>query len=225
MINEKQIKLSSSSLNLFLECPACFWLEKNKNIKRPVEYPYLFNLELDRILKQEFDYHRKTNDLPSVLSENKIKAKLFENQKMLNQWRNKSIGLNYFDEKLGVVIFGTIDDLLEFPDNKFSPLDYKSTELKIEKIYDRFQLQMDVYSFLLEKNGFSVNKKAFLVFYTINSQKGFLDKIPFKKEILQIKTNTSDVYDIFKDAVLLLKSKDVPEHSRDCKFYNWLKRL
>ena len=30
---EKNIQLSPNSLNLFLECPHCFWLDKNLGIK------------------------------------------------------------------------------------------------------------------------------------------------------------------------------------------------
>ncbi|GAI53572.1 unnamed protein product, partial [marine sediment metagenome] len=32
---KNKIRLSPSALNLFLQCPRCFWLEKNKGIKRP----------------------------------------------------------------------------------------------------------------------------------------------------------------------------------------------
>jgi len=35
MPENSKIRLSPSSLNLFLECPRCFWLDKNKGIKRP----------------------------------------------------------------------------------------------------------------------------------------------------------------------------------------------
>lgn len=221
----KEIKLSPNSLNLFLECPACFWLEKNKNIKRPPEYPYQLNLELDSLLRDEFDAYRKMRQQPPLLADKKVKANLFGNQKLLNQWRSKSAGLQYFDEKLKATLFGAIDDVLESEDGKLSPLDYKSTNSSPEKIYDVFQLQMDVYSFLLEKNGYKTSKKAYLAFYIIDKRKGFLDRIPFKKDFLQITTNPGEVYDIFKDAVALLGAENCPAHSQDCKFYNWSKKV
>ena len=217
-----QIKLAPNSLNLFLECPACFWLDKNQGIKRPIEYPHSLNLELDMLLRDEFDAYRKLNQLPPVLEKVKIKAKLFENQKLLGQWRNKSAGLAYFDEELETTLFGVIDDILEFEDGLLAPLDYKSTSKPLEKVYDKFQLQLDVYAFLLDKNGFKTNKKGFLVFYIVDKNKGFLDRIPFKKDYLQIKTSPEDIYDIFKEAVGVLKSEKLPKHSQDCQFGKWL---
>jgi hypothetical protein len=223
MVYLKEIKLSPNSLDLFLECQACFWLDKKQGIKRPPVYPYSLNLELDALLKEEFDTYRKQGQQPPILENSKLKANLFSNQKLLNQWRNKSVGLRYFDEKLQATLFGVVDDILELDDGRLAPLDYKSTGIKVTKIYDRFQLQLDIYSSLLEKNGFKTNKKAYLAFYIIDKRKGFLDKIPFRKEILEIKTNSSEVYDIFKDAVEILKNDVIPKHSVDCQFYKWQK--
>lgn len=217
----KEIKLSPNSLNLFLECPACFWLEKNCNIKRPQIYPYDLNSSFDTLLKEEFDTYRKQKAQPPLLLENKIKAKLFENQKLLNQWRNNLVGLRYFDEDLKATLFGVIDDIIEYDDKSLAPLDYKSTSKPIAKVFDTFQLQMDVYTYLLEKNGFNVNSTAYLAFYTVNKDKGFLDRLPFKKEIYKIKTSPEDVFDIFKDAVNTLRKEKIPKHSQDCQFNKW----
>ena len=225
MASEKEIKLSASSLNLFLECSACFWLDKKWGIKRPEIYAYDLNLTVDSLLKEEFDAYRNKKEQMPVLVDNKINGKLFENQKLLNQWRNNLVGLRYFDENLQATLFGAIDDILEFPDGALAPLDYKSTAKPIAKVYDKFQLQMDVYAFLLEKNGFKISKFAYLAFYTVNKDKGFLDRLPFKKEIYEIKTNASEVFDIFKDAVEVLKVEKIPEHSHDCQFKKWLNNI
>lgn len=222
MMSEKEIKLSAGALNLFLECRACFWLDKKEGIKRPEIYAYDLNLTLDGLLKEEFDAYRNKKEQMPVLADNKINGKLFENQKLLNQWRNKLVGLRYFDENLQACLFGVIDDILEFADKALSPLDYKSTAKPIGKVYDKFQLQMDVYAFLLEKNGFKINNFAYLAFYTINKDKGFLDRLPFKKEIYEIKTNANEVFEIFKDAVEILKNEKIPNHNQDCQFKKWL---
>ena len=50
----KTIQLSPNSLNLFLECSHCFWLDKNLGIKRPPPYPYALNSAVDTLLKEEF---------------------------------------------------------------------------------------------------------------------------------------------------------------------------
>lgn len=217
----KPIQLSPNSLNLFLECPHCFWLDKNLGIKRPPPYPYALNSAVDELLKEEFDTYRAKKISHPLLKDNNIKAHLFENQKLLNQWRNNLAGIRYFDDALGATLFGAVDDVLEFDDNKIAPLDYKSTGTTAAKIYDRFQLQLDTYTFLMEKNGYKTPRKGYLAFYIVDKSRGFIDRLPFRKEIIEIETNPSDIYEIFKDAVAVLKGPTPPKHSSDCQFKKW----
>ena len=222
MANGKAIQLSPNSLNLFLECPHCFWLDKNKGIKRPPPYPYALNSAVDALLKEEFDTYRSKNLIHPLLKENNIKAHLFGNQKLLNQWRNNLAGIRYFDEDLKATLFGAVDDVLEFADGKLAPLDYKSTGSTAANVYDRFQLQLDTYAFLMEKNGYKTAKKGYLAFYIVDKSRGFIDRLPFRKEVVEIDTNPDDVYEIFKDAVAVLRQEKPPKHSQDCQFKKFL---
>jgi len=219
----KNILLSPNSLNLYLECPHCFWLDKNMGIKRPPPYPYALNSAVDSLLKEEFDTYRQKSLQHPLLEEYNIKAHLFGNQKLLNQWRNNLAGIRYFDEDLQATLFGAVDDILEFDDGKIAPLDYKSTGSTAANVYDRFQLQLDVYTFLIEKNGYKTPRKGYLAFYIVDKSKGFIDRLPFRKEIVEIKTNPEDVYEIFKDAVEVLRKDLPPKHSTDCTFGKWIK--
>jgi hypothetical protein len=222
-MSEKKIKLSPNSLNLYLDCPHCFWLDKNLGIKRPPPYPYALNSAVDALLKEEFDTYRSKKLPHPIFKENHIKAHLFGNQKLLNQWRSNLAGIRYFDEDLKATLFGAVDDILEFDDGKLAPLDYKSTGSSTAKVYDRFQLQLDTYAFLLEKNGFKTAGKGYLVFYVVDKSRGFIDRLPFRKEIVAIETSPADVYEIFKDAVNLLRQAQPPKHSSDCAFGKFLK--
>ena len=223
MTNGK-IQLSPSSLNLFLECQCCFWLEKKMGIKRPQPYPYALNAAVDLLLKEEFDQYRAKNEPHPLILNHKIPAKLFSNQELLNQWRSNFSGIRYYDPELGATIFGAVDDVLEFADGKLAPLDYKSTGSKVPTIYDRFQLQMDVYTYLLEKNGFSTPRRGYLAFYIVDKENGFGDRLPFRKELHEIETNPQDVPEIFKDATSLLRENTPPSHSQDCPYGFWLKK-
>ena len=219
---EKAIQLSPNSLNLFLECPHCFWLDKNMGIKRPPPYAFALNSAVDGLLRDEFDTYRAKKIPHPLLKENGIKAHFFSNQKLLNQWRNNLAGIRYFDEELRATLFGAVDDVLEFDDGKIAPLDYKSTGSTAANVYDRFQLQLDTYTFLMEKNGFKTPRKGYLAFYIVDKSKGFLDRLPFRKEMVEIETNPGDVYEIFKDAVEVLKKETPPKHSSDCQYKKWL---
>lgn len=219
-----QIQLSPNSLNLFLECPRCFWLEKKQGIKRPQPFPYALNMAVDVLLKQEFDSFRAKNEPHPLLTANNINAKLFSNQDLLNQWRSNFQGIRYYDSELGATLLGAVDDVLEFPDGKLAPLDYKSTGSSVPKVYDRFQLQMDIYSFLLEKNGFPITGKGYLAFYVVDKDDGFGKRLPFREELHEIDTDVSDVYGLFEEAVALLKQSEPPLHSPDCEFGKWLEK-
>lgn len=219
---QKAIQLSPNSLNLFLECPCCFWLEKKEGIKRPPPYPYALNSAVDALLKQEFDQYRAKNESHPLIVSQGIPAKLFHNQDLLNQWRSNFSGIRFYDKDLDATLFGAVDDVLEFPDGKLAPLDYKSTGSSAANIYDRFQIQMDIYTYLLEKNGFSTPRKGYLAFYIVDKANGFNDRLPFKKELHEIETNPDDVFQLFKDAVSVLKRVSPPPHASDCKFGQWL---
>lgn len=223
-MNNKPIQLSPNSLDLFLECQRCFWLDKKQGIKRPPPYPYALNIAVDVLLKKEFDIYRAEGKPHPLLATNNIPARLFSNQSLLNQWRSNLAGIRYYDPDLDATLFGAVDDILEFEDGKLAPLDYKSTGSNVPTIYDRFQTQMDIYTFLLEKNGFSTPRKGYLAFYIVNKENGFNDRLPFKKELHEIETNPSDIPKLFKDAVALLRKNIAPPHNQDCKFCHWFKR-
>ena len=219
----KGIQLSPNSLNLYLECQQCFWLDKKMGIKRPPPYPYALNSAVDTLLKEEFDAYRKRGEPHPLITQNKIKAKLFSNQKTLDRWRDNFAGIRYYDKDFDATLFGAVDDILEFPDGKLAALDYKSTGSKVANVYDRFQLQLDTYTFLLEKNGFKTPRKGYLAFYVVDKDKGFVDRLPFRKELHIIETNPLDVYETFTDAVKLLKGDKPMNHSEDCLFGEWFK--
>jgi len=216
-----QVQLSPNSLNLYYECPLCFWLEKRMGIKRPQPYPYALNSAVDILLKEEFDKYRKKRELHPLLVAYNIPAKLFPNQKLLDEWRNNRKGIRYYDAELDATLFGAVDDVLEFSDGKLAPMDYKSTGSKTANVYDRFQLQMDVYTFLLEKNGYKTIRKGCLAFYVVDKENGFNDRLPFKKEIIIIDTDSSYVQGLFAEAVTFLRNDAPSAHSQDCKYGQW----
>lgn len=221
MFTNKKVQLSPNSLNFFLECPACFWLEKKMGVRRPQPYPYALNAAVDVLLKEEFDQYRQKGQPHPLLTVHNIKAKLFANQALLNQWRNNFNGLRYYDQALDAFLFGAVDDVLEFPDGSLAALDYKSTGSSVPNVYDRFQLQLDIYTYLLEKNGFKTPRKGYLAFYIVDKTNGFVDRLPFRKELHEVDTDPDDIPQIFKDALAVLKRIAPPPHSKGCQYGKW----
>jgi len=46
-------KLSRSKIDLFVECPRCFYIDNRFGVKRPPMYPYNLNSAVDTLLKKE----------------------------------------------------------------------------------------------------------------------------------------------------------------------------
>ncbi|PIS17490.1 MAG: hypothetical protein COT59_00340 [Candidatus Nealsonbacteria bacterium CG09_land_8_20_14_0_10_42_14] len=224
-MDQRPIKLSPSSLDLYLECPLCFWLDKARGIKRPPPYPYALNAAVDILLKEEFDKYRAKDEPHPLMVAHNIPAKLFPDQEKLNEWRNNFRGLRYYDRSLDATLFGAVDDVLQFQDGSLAPLDYKSTGSTVPRVYDRFQLQMDVYTFLLEKQGYTANRKGCLAFYVVDKGNGFQDRLPFKKEIIMVDANPDYVQKLFAEAVNFLRRDPPASHSPDCKFGQWIREV
>ena len=85
-------KLSRSRIELFKQCPRCFWLDERLKIKRPSGPPFQINKAIDELLKKEFDFHRSKKSQHPIMIENKVKAVPYEH-KDLNKWREIFVGV------------------------------------------------------------------------------------------------------------------------------------
>jgi hypothetical protein len=54
----KSFKISRSKIDLFIECPRCFYLDRRLGVGRPPGFPFSLNSAVDALLKQEFDAYR-----------------------------------------------------------------------------------------------------------------------------------------------------------------------
>src|SRR3989344_5533214 len=110
------LKISRSGLRLFQDCPRCFWLDTHHKIKRPPGYPFTLSIAVDYLVKKEFDKYREKGTLPPVLKNYGIKDAKLYNREELSEWRNNFKGIAYHDESLNAVLYGAVDDILEFED-------------------------------------------------------------------------------------------------------------
>jgi len=52
---KNNFKLSRSKIDLFLQCPRCFYIDNRLGVARPPGYPFTLNSAVDHLLKKEFD--------------------------------------------------------------------------------------------------------------------------------------------------------------------------
>lgn len=213
------IRLSpTTGLNLFKECPYCFWLHFNKNAHRPRGiFPSLPG-GMDLIIKKYFDKYR--GQLPPEL-ERKVEGKLVPDISLLEKWRNWRTGLEYFDKGLNAVLFGALDDCL-IDDGLYIPLDYKTRGSAPRKGDSEryYQTQLDAYSLLLNSNGFKTKNFAYLVYY-YPSEVMDDSLIQFKTEPVKVETNLERAKQTLKEAVELLRGPMPKEHS-NCEYCSWI---
>ena len=210
------IKLSPTALNLFLECPRCFWLEQNKGLKRPRGiFPSLPG-GMDARIKEYFDVCRQKGRLPVEL-EGKVAGKLLGDQSLMDQWRAREGGLRYEDKEKDAFLKGLLDDCL-VEEGDYIPLDYKTHGYgpKEENLAGYYQNQLDCYCFLLEQNHYRTRPYAYLVYYTpkIVGEKG---KVEFLVEPFKLKTDTSRARKTFESAIALLKGP-LPSVRERCEY-------
>ena len=211
-------KLSPSSLGLMKECPRCFWLRFNKGIKRPeTGFPTL-PAGMDRILKEHFDRFRDRGLLPPELHELKG-VKLFDNVKLLEVWRNNLRGIQWVDKE-GNVLRGAVDNVLQ-KGKKLIVLDYKTRGYPLkEDTAERYQDQLDIYNFLLRKNGYETEDYAYLLFYHPDKVDDDGDVV-FNTDLVDRKISVKNAERIFKEALNILKG-EMPASGEECGFCEWV---
>ena len=55
-------KVSRSKIELFIDCPRCFYLDRRLGVGRPPGFPFNLNSAVDTLLKKEFDQYREKNE-------------------------------------------------------------------------------------------------------------------------------------------------------------------
>ena len=211
-------KLSQSSLNLFNECKRCFWLTQHKVWKRPSgPFPQLPN-GMDRILKAHFDNFMKKGKLPPEIREHHHTAglKLFDNEELLKEWRNAFKGISWQDEN-GNILHGGVDNILVHGE-KLIVLDYKTKGHPIKDETEAgkgYQNQLDVYNYLLRKNGYETENYAFLLFY-MPDRVLETGEVVFNTLLARREININNAEKLFKEAINLLNNECPEEGCEWC---------
>lgn len=209
-------KLSPSALALMEECPRCFWLHYHGK-KRPESIFPSLPSGMDNILKTHFDKFRDKEKLPPELKENpECKGcRLFDDKNLLKEWRNNFKGISCRDEE-GNILHGAVDNLL-IKGKKIIVLDYKTRGFPLkEDTAEHYQNQLNIYSFLLRKNGYETEDYAFLLFY-IPREVRETGEVIFDTKLIKMKINVAEAEKVWKRALRLLEGKCPPRHKeKEC---------
>lgn len=216
-------KLSRSKIDLFLECPKCFYLDNKLGIKRPAFPSFNLNLAVDTLLKKEFDLYREKGEKHPLMEKYKIDAKPFEHPD-LNEWRENFEGVSFVHKPTNMIISGAVDDLWLNSKKEVIVVDYKATS-KEEKISlddpwkDSYKRQIEVYQWLLRQKGFEVSEIGYFVYANaLTSLEKFDQKLDFEITLLEYLGKPEWVEPIIFKIKETLEAEEVPSSGENCEY-------
>lgn len=182
-------KVSRSKIELFVQCPRCFWLDVRLKIKRPNGPPFNINKTIDELFKKEFDVYRVKKEPHPLMLDNQIKAVPMQHAK-LETWRHNFTGVVAQHKPTNLHVFGAIDDLWVSDEGKAIVVDYKATSKDKEVTIDSdwqmsYKRQLEVYQWLLRQNGLEVDNTGYFVYTNARIDlDGFFDKVEFRTKVI-----------------------------------------
>ncbi len=220
-------RLSRSKIDLFFECPRCFYFDRRLGVGRPPGFPFSLNSAVDALLKKEFDVHRAANTQHPFMKEYGIDAVPYQHPKM-DAWRDSLRGgVEYLDPATNFNVTGGVDDVWVNPNGELIVVDYKATAKSTEVSIDAdwqggYKRQMEVYQWLFRKNGFKVSPTGYFVY--VNGRldaEAFDGKLEFDVKLIPYTGETAWVEPTLVKAKACLMSNEIPEAAAECDYCNY----
>lgn len=227
-------KISRSKIELFMQCPRCFWLDVRLKITRPSSPPFNINKAIDELFKKEFDSYRSKKKPHPLMVEFKIDAIPFQHDS-LNKWRENFVGVTAVHEPTNLHIFGAVDDLWVDDAGNVIVVDYKATsktkEVDIESDWQiAYKRQMEVYQWLLRQNGLSVSDTGYFVYTNGRvDMDGFNDRLEFRTKVIPYTGSDAWVEPTINKMKKCMDKEDMPAVGTaamggECEFCAYAKR-
>lgn len=223
-------RLSRSKIDLYLNCPRCFYLDRRLGITSPPGFPFSLNSAVDKLLKKEFDLHRAQGQTHPLMKTYEVDAVPYQNER-LALWRDPFKGIDFLHTETNLLVFGAIDDVWINPFGELHIVDYKATAKEEEVNLDAdwqigYKRQMEIYQWLFMKNGYKVSDTGYFVYCNGDTDKKAFDgKLEFRVKIIPYKGNSDWVEDTLKQIHACLKQESIPEMSPDCDFCRYVAEL
>jgi RecB family exonuclease len=192
-------------------------------VDQPPSLPFNLNSAVDHLLKKEFDVHR-ANGKPHPLMEAYGLDAIPLRHKSLNTWRENFEGVQYLHEPTNFLVTGAVDDIWINPKGEFIVVDYKSTskddEVNIDAEWQMgYKRQMEIYQWLLRKNGHKVSDTGFFVYCNARrDSKAFDGKLEFSIKLIPYKGDDSWIDSALIKAKKCLTALTIPKPSADCDY-------
>ncbi len=221
-----KLRLSRSKVDLFIECPLCFWLDQKSKIKRPSGPPFTLNVAVDHLLKNEFDAFRGKG-VPDRLVDEGLTFVPAEHE-LLGRWRENFKGVTRVYK--GIEFYGAIDDLWLDASGVHYVVDYKATSKAETVSLDAdwqiaYKRQVEFYQWLLRGNDLEVSNQAWFVYANgIKGEKRFYDQLAFETKLISYDGNAAWIEPTLDRLIACLEHETVPTKHPDCKFCSYVQK-
>lgn len=222
--SSEPFRLSRSKIDLFLNCPRCFYLDRKLGVGRPPGFPFSLNSAVDALLKKEFDIHRTNQTTHPLMKTYGIEAVPFEHEKM-DEWRDSlRRGIQHLHTGVNLLITGGVDDVWVHSNGELMIVDYKATSKSGEVSLDAdwqigYKRQMEVYQWLFRKNGFQVSDTGYFVYCNGDADKEAFDgKLEFDVKIIPYQGNDSWIDGTVVDMKKCLNADTIPDARENCDY-------
>ena len=220
-------RLSRSKIDLFLECPRCFYLDRRLGVGRPPGYPFTLNSAVDALLKKEFDVHRAAGTPHPMMKAYGLDAVPFAHEKM-DAWRDSlRRGVEFLHPETNFKVTGGVDDIWVNHAGDLIVVDYKATakngEVSLDAEWqDGYKRQMETYQWLLRKNGFQVSPTGYFVYVNGNlDAEAFDGKLEFKVRLIPYTGDTAWIEPTLLKAKECLMADEAPAAQQECDYCNY----
>jgi hypothetical protein len=215
-------KLSRSKLELFANCPRCFYLDRRLGVGQPPGFPFNLNSAVDFLLKKEFDAHRAKGDKHPLCEHYGIDAIPYAHRE-LDTWRENFKGITYLHKPTNLIIGGAIDDVWINPQGELIIVDYKSTakdgEITLDAEWQNsYKRQMEIYQWLFRQNGHNVSSTGYFVYCNgKRDAQAFDAKLEFDIKLIPYTGDDSWVESLIIEAAKCLQG-NLPAANPNCDF-------
>tara|TARA_B100000886_G_scaffold287223_1_gene211822 strand:- start:206 stop:1024 length:819 start_codon:yes stop_codon:yes gene_type:complete len=229
-------EVSRSQIQSFMNCPACFWMNRVKGIKFPGMPGFLLNSATDTLLKKDFDRYREMQKPHPFMERNDLGHLVPFKHENFELWtKSLQLGLRTFHEPSNLIIGGGLDDVWhDLKTDEIFVVDYKSTagrkndegtalnQITLVGAYkESYKKQMDMYQWILRQAGFNVSRTGYFVY--VNGDQHFedgmledeIDKANMRFDVQLISYDADDSW--VEETILELKNcllmNECPKHA------------
>jgi CRISPR/Cas system-associated exonuclease Cas4 (RecB family) len=197
-------------MHLLYDCPRCFYLEHVAGIRRirgifpglPGAIDKLLQVKTAKLAGKS----RPSWLLPGLKGGGIIKQ---GKKRMITKGKH-------------FVLTGIVDDLIVTDSGSIIIVDYKTASHPHSKedTVRYYALQLDMYAFLCEANGFHVEDTAYIVYTTPDYLMNFADSfgVNFKVTHIALEVHAQRARDTIAEAIAICMLKEAPPASADCEY-------